>query len=266
MSISKFYSLALLAALPQFVAYEGDEGGSGDSGSGDGGDADHGAGSTGGSSQAFTQDDVNKFLAEDRRKHAAKLKAMEDKLSAAMQTSQMTQQQREELESSLEDMRKQFQTKEQAALAEKKKLESGYQTRIKELESRVEVAETRYTDSTIRRSLADAAVSGEAFNVEQIVTLLRPHTKLVDDKVVVDFNDMHVETGEPIVTQLSPSEAVKRMRELPEIHGNLFKPNVVSGMGASNGNGPSGKVDKRNLTPEQYAKLRRENPAALYGR
>jgi hypothetical protein len=87
--------------------------------------------------------------------------------------------------------------------------------------------------------------------------------KLNDDKVVIEFNDIHVETGEPIVTQLSPLDAVKRMREIPEQYGNLFKANVVSGMGANGGQATSGKIDVRKLSPEQYKKLRKENPSAL---
>jgi hypothetical protein len=62
---------------------------------------------------------------------------------------------------------------------------------------------------------------------------------------------------------MSPAAAVKRMKELAEVHGNLFKSNVVSGVGGSSGTANPGKIDMRKLTPQQYAKLRRENPSAL---
>jgi hypothetical protein len=257
MSFSKF-QLAAFYSQPLPVCYDGD---SGDPPEGQGND-DQQPQDKGG--KTFTQEELNRTLAEDRRKHAAKLQALEAKLNETLESTKLTVQEREELQNSLEDMKKQFQTKEQIAAQEKKKLETQYQSELGQWKSRAEVAESKYTDSTIRRSLADAAVNGDAFSVEQIVTLLRPMAKLNEDKVVIDFNDRHVETGEAIVTQLSPIEAVKRMREIPEQFGNLFKSNVVSGMGAGSGQQhQSGKVDVRKLTPEQYKKMRKENPSAL---
>lgn len=254
----RFSKLALAAfySQPFHVCYDGEGDGTpaGDPGSDPSGDNKGGV---------FTQDKVNALLAEDRRKHAAKLQALEAKLNETLETSKLTTQQREELENSMEDMRKQFQTKEQIAAQEKKKLESQYTTELAQWKSRAESAESRYNDSTIKRHLTEAAVSGDAFSVEQIETLLRPMAKLVEDKVVIEFNDRHVETGEPIVTQLSPSEAVKRMREIPEKYGNLFKSNVATGMGANAGQTNNGKIDVRKLSPEQYKKLRKENPSAL---
>lgn len=266
---SKF-DLLRLYALPQTVCYEDDSQGTGDSGStsdsgDDGSDGSEGARSHDGSGRTFTQEELNKYLAEDRRKHAQKMKALEDQLTSTLKNAQLTEQEREQLEASLSDVQKQLMTKEQVAAQEKKKLASQYEQQIKELQERAQQYENRYTDSTIKRALTDAAVANEAFNAEQIVTLLRPHTKLVDDKPVVDFTDRHVETGEEIVTQLSPQDAVKRMRELSEVHGNLFKANVVTGMGSNSGQHSGGKIDRKSLTPEQYRKLRKENPEALYG-
>ena len=212
--------------------------------------------------KAFTQEDVNKFLAEDRRKHAAKLSELETKLNSTMQTTQMTQQQRDELAASLEDVQKQLMTKEQVALQEKARIEKELGSKLKSESERASALEKKYTDATIRRAITDAAAANEAFSVEQIVALLHGKTKLVDDQPVVGFNDIHAETGQPIVTQLSPTDAVKRMREMPEAYGNLFKSNVVIGVGATNGQA-QGKIDVRKLTPQQYAKLRKENPAAL---
>ena len=123
----------------------------------------------------------------------------------------------------------------------------------------------------LRRALTDFDVVlptlGDAFSNGQVVDLLRSNTKLVDDQPMVDFPDIHVETGEAIVTQLSPEDAIKRMKELPDKYGNLFKANVINGVGGNASSGDvsrsGGKVDVKSLTPEQYAKLRQENPAAL---
>ena len=57
------------------------------------------------------------------------------------------------------------------------------------------------------------------------------------------------------------------MKEMGE-YANLFKSNVVAGVGANSATGgiapgASGRIDVRNLTAEQYAKIREENPEAL---
>lgn len=259
----RFISFALMsdASIPAMVCYDNEDGGAGDAGGGAG--APSGAGDQGGGSKAFTQEDINKFLADDRRKHAQKMQALETKIGDLTKNSQMTQQQRDDLETSVEDMKKQFQTKEQVAAQEKLKFEGQYKTKLTEAEERAKTFEGKFVDSTIHRALLDAAAANDAFNVQQVIALLRPKTKLLNDGPVVDFDDISVETGEAIVTQLTPLEAVKRMRELANVHGNLFKSNVVTGVGASNGSAQTGKIDVRKLSPQQYAKLRKENPSAL---
>jgi len=126
--------------------------------------------------------------------------------------------------------------------------------------------QSRYTDELIQRSLSDSATAADAFNPLQIVNLLKPQTELkeVEGELVpmVRFQDIDEKTKEPIETLRTPKEAVTRMQELPQLFGNLFKPNVVGGVGA--GTGTAGKaIDFSNMTPEEYQKLRRENPSAL---
>ena len=58
------------------------------------------------------------------------------------------------------------------------------------------------------------------------------------------------------------------MKELAATYGNLFKSGVVSGIGATSGPGGvapggNGKVDVKNLTPQQYAEIRAKNPELL---
>ena len=85
---------------------------------------------------------------------------------------------------------------------------------------------------------------------------------------MVDFPDTDPNTGEPTVTSHSPESAVKRMKDLPEIYGNLFKSGVVSGIGSSAAtgglaSGGGGKVDLRKLTQQQYMEIREKNPELL---
>jgi hypothetical protein len=84
-------------------------------------------------------------------------------------------------------------------------------------------------------------------------------------EVVVDLQDVNGETGLPQVTRRVPEDAVKRMKELKDIYGNLFKPNIVSGIGAGTAQGgPSnGRVDPTKISTAEYMRLRKTDPAAL---
>jgi hypothetical protein len=86
-------------------------------------------------------------------------------------------------------------------------------------------------------------------------------------KVVVEFPDKDATNGQEVMTTRTPAEAVKRMTEIPEFQ-NLFKRNVVSGVGGNSAiggltPGSNGRIDVRNLTHEQYLKVRAENPELL---
>lgn len=231
-----------------------------------------------GKPKVFSQDDVNKFLADDRRKHTAKYEELEGAYKEALDNQNLTQDQRTQLESKLEDLRKVFRSKEQQLEHDKKSLQDQYDTDIKQLGERATKWEVKYKQSLVDRSLLDAAVTNEAFNTTQIVSLLRPMTQMVeqtDDKdegtgdyaPMVDLTDVDTKTGEPIITRRTPEDAVKRMKELPDLFGNLFKANVVSGVGVGSATGSgmpgSGRVDVQNMSPEQYMKMRQENPKAL---
>lgn len=223
---------------------------------------------------------INEILAEDRRKADGKYKGLEKQYETLLANQNLTKQERTTLEQELEDVRAQFRTKEQQAAIDKKNIEEKYKADLESTSRERDSWRTRYVDTSIRRELQDAAVGHDAFNPSQVVTLLFSKTKMVevkdeatgkptgDMKPMVDFDDIDLDTHEPIRTQRTPEEAVKRMKELPELYGNLFKSGVVSGIGSNSATaghaaGKDGRVDVRKLSQEQYAKLRRENPSAL---
>lgn len=227
---------------------------------------------------SFSQEDVNRFLAEDRRKHQTALAQVEAQLQEALNDKTMTEATRKALEDNLASIQGQLRTKEQQLAHEKKLLEETHNTETTGLKEKVVFWENLYRDSTVERALQDAAVKNDAFNSEQIIVMLRPHTKLleaVDEKTgkttgkyrpMVEMDDVDPKTGDPVVMVRTPEEAVKRMKELPDIYGNLFKSGVVSGIGAGQATGTalgSGRADVRNLTGQQYRELREKNPEAL---
>ncbi len=229
--------------------------------------------------RTFTQEELNKFLADDRRKHLKKYETLETSYQQLLENQSLSKEDRNKLEESLENLRAQYRTKEQQAAHERKQLEEEFTVRLEDVQQRAELWQQRYTDSTIERSLQDAAIAHESFSPSQIVTLLKPQTKMVektDEKghgrgefaPMVDFPDKDPDTGEPIMTQRTSEEAVKRMKELPELYGNLFKSGVVSGIGGNSATGglapgANGQIDVRKLSPTQYREIREKNPELL---
>jgi hypothetical protein len=230
----------------------------------------------------FTQDDVNRIveerLARDRKAREERYRDLESRYSQLLENQNLSEEERNKLEESLEDVRKQLRSKDQQAAHERKQLLTRFEQQLSESHKAAEVWENRFRESSINRALQDAAVANDAYNSSQVVGLLRPMTKLVEDvdettgkatgrfKTVVDLPDRD-EQGHEVMTQGSPSEIVKRMKELGD-YANLFKSNVVSGLGANSAtggltSGVSGPIDIRNLTPEQYKKIREENPELL---
>ena len=228
--------------------------------------ADPAADATPAGDKTFTQAEVNKIMAEDKRKHQAQAQKLEAKLNETLTNVKLTNEERTKVEESLEDLRKQFRTKDEQSKIERKALEDKYTNEVTTLKQRAEIAEQKYVDSTISRAIQDAAIVGDAFSPNQVVVLLRPMTKMVGDTPMIDFPDVEADTGNPIVKQMTPTEAVQRMKQLTDIHGNLFKSNVVGGVGAGSATGGtpgSGKVDVKKLTMEQFLHLRKTNPKAL---
>jgi len=232
--------------------------------------------------KVFSQDDVNRIvqdrLAKDRKTQDVKYHDLETEYKTLLDNQSLSTEQREKLENDLEDVQKRFRTKEQQLAHEKKQIEDRLSGELETYKIAAESWESKYKGSVSDRALIDAAASGEAFNPHQVVALLRPMTKMTEAKdsegqptgqwiPMIDFPDVN-ETGEHIMTQRTPDEAVKRMKEIPEQYGNLFKSNVVSGIGAGSATGgvtpgSAGQIDVRKLTPEQYMKIRKENPSLL---
>ena len=247
-----------------------------------GADAGAAAGDAG-KQTTFTQEQVNRYVAEDRRKTEQKFKTQmkaelekQEKLYNELLTNKnLTEQERDSLRESLAAVEKELHTKEELLRREKKTVEDSLGGKLKDAESKAQAWEQRYVESTINRELVDAAASNDAYNQKQLVSLLRPKTKTVEVtdaagkgtgefQIVVALDD--VVDGKPVVTELSPDAAVKRMKALPEMYGNLFKSNVVSGVGANTATGsqlPGGKLDLKSMSQAQYREIRAKHPELL---
>lgn len=219
-------------------------------------------------SKTFTQDEVNKILAQEKRKHQGVTQKAIKELEALQKKSTMTEKERHELDERVEQLKTSLLTEQEKAKREADKLRRQHRERVTGLEAERDTWKTRFTDSTIERSLTDAAATNNAFNPKQIVAILGRNTRLVEDldsegqptgKLVpkVSFADKNKE-GKNVVLELSPDEAIKRMKEIPE-YLNLFKAEGTGGAGLRSQ--PSGrKLDVRELAkdPAAYRKAKAE--------
>lgn len=250
---------------------DGKSGGTGDGGTGDGGstgDGDTGSGgSGGGTSKTFTQEDVNKFLAKEKRAWQDKQQKAIDELEALKTKSSLSDKERTELEDRIQTMKNDLLSKEQLAKQEKDKIIKEHRVEVDKLTEERENWKTRYTDATITRAITDAAVLNEAYSPEQIVLMLRSSTRLVEaldeegkptgDLIPkVTFSDEDKD-GKPVTLEITVPEAVKKMKDI-EKYFNLFKGEGTGGIGGTNRGG--GKVaDIKSLAkdPAKYREARK---------
>lgn len=218
------------------------------------------------------QDELNNMMADNRRNLTKQNQDLVNQLEQLKQNTRLTQDERDDLQSRINQLEEQYMSKEELAKREAAKAQKQYEQNIKNVTEERERWQNMYTSETIDRSLQDAAVEGEALHPTQIVEILRNKTQLVEGieegkptgryHPVIKFNDKN-EDGQPVVLELSPVDAIKRMKELPELYGNLFKSTATSGLGESSAGGELMKSPSFNelmKDPVKYAEWRKKNP------
>ena len=216
------------------------------------------------------QDELNTLMADNRRKLTKQNTDLIKQLESFKNAANTTQQQRDELQARIEQLEVQYLSKEELTKREQQKEQKKYQQELEKLSSEASGWKNLYSTETIDRALQNAAIEGKAVHPGQIVEILKNKTKLaevIEDgqptgryAPVVQLEDV-TEDGKPVVLEMSPSDAIKRMREIPTNH-NLFEGTSSSGFGESGGVG--GNKSQQSLDalkdPANYVKWRKENP------
>jgi hypothetical protein len=218
----------------------------------------------GGASKTFTQEDLNRILAKERRDHEGKMTSMSEELDALKSKANLTAEDRTSLESRLEEIKNRSATNEQKLQSEIKKLNKRYDTDIESARAEAAQWQQKFTQDRITTSLTQAAVVGDAFNPEQVVALLTPQTSLVnvldDEGNPTGQFDVTIKQpgknkqGEQVVFERTPDEVIKAMRE-DEGFFNLFKGSGVGGAGSIS---RPGQQQTTPSDPAEYIKQRRE--------
>lgn len=253
------------------VYCDGEQGGqSGESGGESGGQNQSGQNQGG---KTFTEDQVNKIVQQRlARQSEANAKTLEQ-LEQLKKIKTLSDEDRTNLQNQIDELNSALLTKEELAAKEKKKLEESLNSQVKIKEQEAQTWQNRFTDSTIVRSITDSAVSAEAYRPNQIVALLRPQTRLVEEmdgegKPTGNFTPRvkflgRDKDGKPVTLDLTIDETLKQMKEMTDEYGNLFKSGATSGLGGSNNSdGIGGGLGDLKDT-SRYIKLRQSGKLPL---
>ncbi len=228
----------------------------------------------------FTQDQVNKIvgdrLAKDRKKNEERYVDLEKSYQDLIANKALSDDEKVDVEAKLEELQKQHRTKEEQAKHEKNQLKDKYEGELQHYKDAAVRWENQHKEFLIEKSLLEAAVTKEAYMPDQVLAIVQKWTKLVEEvdendkptgrlTPMVDLPDIDADTGKNIITYHTPMDAVERLKE---VQPNLFKSNIVSGVGGNSNTGgmtpgADGQIDLKDLTTEQFMKLRKEDPAKL---
>jgi hypothetical protein len=210
---------------------------------------------------------INHLLAEDKRKLQTTNQELIQRLEGIQKNHTLTEQQKAELEEQIQNLRNQNLTKEEQQRLATEKLINTHKTEKAAIEQERDLWKTRHDNNLLEIEIIRSAEKHEAFNSDQIKAILLPLTKPVealgeDQKPTGKFAGRVKFPGldkdkKPITLDLSVDEAVKMMKEMTELYGNLFKSTAVPGTGSNNnGSGNKGFGDMDDMSVEDYQKNR----------
>jgi len=228
------------------------------------------AGNGGTDPKKFTpeqQKELNRILTVEKKKHQRTVQKAVDEANALRSKAQLTATERSELDNRLEIIQNEMRTKDEQAKRAATKQRDAHKKAMESLTAEKDTWQSRFTESTIERSITDAAAANNAFSPKQIVAILGSNTQLVevlDDEgqptgqlaPKVKYRSKDKE-GKPVTLDLSPEDAVKRMKDEDE-YLNLFRGEGSGGAGLRSQPGGK-KPDLSNLAkdPAAYRKARK---------
>lgn len=191
----------------------------------------------------FTQDDVNRFVGEERRKMQTKNQETVTQLQSLRESKNLTEKEKDELTERIETLQTEHMTAQEKIKVESDKRDREHKTQLKEATENKDRWQGLYTDSQIVGAITNEAAKANAFSTDQVVALLRPQTSLVETldaegkstgvyepRVKMNVKD---KDGKETVAELSVTDAIKQMVDTPDLYGNLFKDGATGGVGGS---------------------------------
>lgn len=223
----------------------------------------------------FSQEEVDKIVNKRFAKEKEEKEKLIGQLKSIQDSASLTAAEKESLAHQIDELQASIRTKEETAAVQLKTVEQKYQNEVKNLSTERDTWKNRFSVSTIRRSLTDAAVSADAEETSQIVMMFESQTRLEEVKgsdgkptgeyiTMMRFQGIDPETKKPAMLDMPPTEALQHMRE-NGLHKNLFRHGAKPGTGTNpGGGGKPGKDPSKEPVLEDYAS--REEFAKAYQR
>lgn len=221
--------------------------------------------------KTFTQDDVNRLLATNKRELKEQNEKMASELENLRKAKGLSDEDREQLDSQIKALRNEKVSVEETLKRDLDKTKKERAEEAKKLAEERDAWKNRYTGSTIRNSLIEAATAAKAFSPGQVVELLYSKTKLVEEvdsegKPTGNFTpkvELSIKKdGKEVPLVLTPAEALKQMKEDTDSYGNLFISDLKGGYGGSgnvnNKKAPAGKHIVAKGDQKAYNDLRKK--------
>jgi hypothetical protein len=212
----------------------------------------------------FTQDEVNRMIKNDKDKSRRERDDYLNELTK-LRDQGITGENLDALNKRIEQLTNEGKTKEQLAKEAADKSNKAWQKKLSDAEAIGAKWKGEYETYRKQTEIFSAATANKAYNPEQVYQIIRGSTSLVDEttedgkptgKLVarVKLTDVDKD-GKPVDLDLSVSEAVKRMTEMP-VHANLFASAASGGLGGGNHNrnGSGGNTIPTDM--EAYMKCR----------
>jgi len=222
--------------------------------------------------KVFTQEELNRFLADERRRAQKANEKTIKQLQDLQKNASLTEEEKARLEERIETIKNDFLSKEEIQKKEQQKERNRQKTELEAREKEALRWKNLYEQNTVETGLLTAASSDpDVFNPQQIVTFLRPMTRLIEE-----LDEMGQPTGrfipkvrfpgvdkdkKEVILDLSPSDVLKQMKDMPDKHGNLFKSGAIPGLGGNNAaNNRSTNPNEPPKDPAQFRKWRKDHP------
>jgi hypothetical protein len=261
----------------RIICRDGDGSGAGaGDGTGTGAGDDTGTGTGAGDGvikKTFTQDDVNKMLAAEKRTWQDKVQTSVAALENIKREG-LTPEQKAELQSQIDSLRAQAQTAEEIAKQKLSKAERDWAKRERELVEQRDAAVKAYSDLEIQTELSTAMAlhrvkpaatsvvsSYLKANLSQAPVLDSEGKPTGRKQYMVAMTAYDAESKTTKALSLPVVDAVNQLREREEF-ANLFESAAKAGMGQG-ASGRTGTNDIAKMSQEEYMAARAANPRSL---
>lgn len=212
----------------------------------------------------FTQEQVNAFLAKEKKAWEAKQKQTVDALKELQAKDGTSAARIAELEEQIQSIEKQYLSKDELAKKEAEKEAQKQKKLFDDTVAEKQLWQANYNQLLVENEIRAASTKYDAWKAEQLITQLGGKTKVVpvlaEGKPTGKYQVIVTIPGdEGKILEVSVDEAVKYMKSKPEEYGNFFKANVSGGIGGSNngGTGANGVDMKRAATDPEYYRQNR---------